>query len=70
LDIAGITREAVDVMPYGLDPHYLTGGVDYGQVRQPIPIAKALDDAILAYEMNGVPLIPDSGYPVRAIVPS
>jgi DMSO/TMAO reductase YedYZ molybdopterin-dependent catalytic subunit len=70
LDLAGITREAVDVMPYGLDPHYVTGGVDYGPVRRPIPVAKALDDVILAYEMNGVPLLPDSGYPVRAIVPS
>jgi DMSO/TMAO reductase YedYZ molybdopterin-dependent catalytic subunit len=70
LDVAGITREAVDVMPYGLDPHYVTGGVDYGPVRRPIPVAKALDDVILAYEMNGVPLLPDSGYPVRAIVPS
>jgi DMSO/TMAO reductase YedYZ molybdopterin-dependent catalytic subunit len=70
LDIAGITRDAVDVMPYGLDPDYLSGGVDYGKVRRPIPVAKALDDVILAYEMNGVPLPPDSGYPVRAIVPS
>jgi hypothetical protein len=30
---------------------------------------KALDDVILAYEMNGEPLPPDSGYPVRVIVP-
>jgi DMSO/TMAO reductase YedYZ molybdopterin-dependent catalytic subunit len=70
LDIAGITRQAVDVMPYGLDPDYVTGGVDYGPVRRPIPVSKALDDVILAYEMNGVPLVPDSGYPIRAIVPS
>jgi DMSO/TMAO reductase YedYZ molybdopterin-dependent catalytic subunit len=69
LERAGITGKAVDVMPYGLDPAYLTGGVDYGPVRRPIPVAKALDDVILAYEMNGVPLPPDSGYPVRVIVP-
>jgi DMSO/TMAO reductase YedYZ molybdopterin-dependent catalytic subunit len=69
LDRSGITREAVDVMPYGLDPDFVTGGVNYGPVRRPIPVAKALDDVILAYEMNGVPLPPDSGYPVRVIVP-
>jgi DMSO/TMAO reductase YedYZ molybdopterin-dependent catalytic subunit len=69
LDRSGITREAVDVMPYGLDPDFVTGGVNYGPVRRPIPVAKALDDVILAYEMNGVPLPPDNGYPVRVIVP-
>jgi len=69
LERSGITPQAVDVMPYGLDPAFVTGGVNYGQVRRPIPVAKALDDVILAYEMNGVPLPPDSGYPVRVIVP-
>jgi DMSO/TMAO reductase YedYZ molybdopterin-dependent catalytic subunit len=69
LDRAGITRQAVDVMPSGLDPSYVVGGTDYGRVRRPIPVRKAMDDVILAYEMNGVPLIPDSGYPVRCIVP-
>lgn len=69
LERAGLSREAVDVMPYGLDPDYVTGGVNYGPVRRPIPVGKALDDVILAYELNGQPLPPDSGYPVRAIVP-
>ena len=69
LERAGITRQAVDVMPYGLDPAYIVDGIDYGRVRRPIPVSKALDDVILAYEMNGVPLPPDSGYPVRVIVP-
>jgi DMSO/TMAO reductase YedYZ molybdopterin-dependent catalytic subunit len=34
-----------------------------------IPLAKALDDVILAYEMNGAELSPDHGFPLRAIVP-
>lgn len=37
-----------------------------------IPIAKALDprgDVLLAYEMNGKPLPPDHGFPVRVLVP-
>ena len=32
-------------------------------------LAKALDDALLVYEMNGEPLPPDHGAPVRLIVP-
>lgn len=34
-----------------------------------IPLSKALDDCILAYEMNGQPLPREHGYPVRLIVP-
>jgi DMSO/TMAO reductase YedYZ molybdopterin-dependent catalytic subunit len=70
LDRAGITPDAVDVMPHGLDPEYVTGGVNYGHVRRPVPIAKALDDVILAYEMNGQPLPLDNGFPLRFICPS
>jgi DMSO/TMAO reductase YedYZ molybdopterin-dependent catalytic subunit len=66
---AGLSRRAVDVMPSGLDPNYVTGGVDLGQVRRPMPVAKALDDVLLAYEMNGEPLLPDHGHPVRLVVP-
>lgn len=66
---AGLTADAVDVMPEGLDPHYVTGGVDLGPVRRPLPVAKALDDVLLAYEMNGEPLGVDHGFPVRVVVP-
>ncbi|WP_306055487.1 sulfite oxidase [Natronococcus wangiae] len=34
-----------------------------------IPLSKALDDCILAHEMNGRPLPPEHGFPVRMIVP-
>ncbi|RBI58940.1 molybdopterin-binding oxidoreductase [halophilic archaeon] len=34
-----------------------------------IPLAKALDDCVLAYEMNGRPLPPEHGFPVRLVVP-
>jgi DMSO/TMAO reductase YedYZ molybdopterin-dependent catalytic subunit len=35
-----------------------------------IPLAKAMmDDSILAYEMNSVPLPQNHGYPLRAVVP-
>ncbi|MGW4896648.1 sulfite oxidase [Kitasatospora sp. NPDC004240] len=66
---AGLTRRAVDVLPSGLDPEFVTGGVNLGRVRRPLPVAKALDDVLLAYEMNGEPLTPDHGAPVRLVVP-
>jgi DMSO/TMAO reductase YedYZ molybdopterin-dependent catalytic subunit len=34
-----------------------------------IPLSKALEDCILAYEMNGRPLPREHGFPVRLIVP-
>lgn len=67
---AGIASSAVDVMPRGLDDEFISAGSNLGRVRRPLPVAKALDDVILAYEMNGEPLPYDHGYPVRVIVPS
>ena len=67
---AGIGRNAVDVLPRGLDDEVVSDGTNLGRVRRPLPVAKALDDVVLAYEMNGRPLPPDHGYPVRMIVPS
>ena len=34
-----------------------------------IPLEKARDDVLLAYKMNGKDLLPEHGFPVRAIVP-
>ncbi|HYQ69404.1 sulfite oxidase [Actinophytocola sp.] len=69
LERAGLRRSAVDVLPAGLDPDYVTGGVNLGPVRRPLPIRKALKDVLVAYEMNGEPLPPDHGFPVRLVVP-
>jgi DMSO/TMAO reductase YedYZ molybdopterin-dependent catalytic subunit len=65
----GLSPAAVSLQATGLDPSYVSGGVDYGPVRRPFPVAKALDDAILAWGMNGAPLLPDHGYPVRLVLP-
>ncbi|MCQ8768535.1 sulfite oxidase [Streptomyces telluris] len=70
LRLAGLSPRAVDVMPRGLDAAFVTGGTDHGRVRRPMPVEKALDDVLLAYEMNGRPLVPDHGSPVRLVVPS
>ena len=69
LERAGVSRRAVDVMPQGLDPTVLANGVDTGHVRRPLPVDKAFDDVLIAYEMNGEPLPPDHGFPARLIVP-
>ena len=69
LERAGVRRDAVDVMPEGLDTRVTADGADQGHVRRPLPIAKALDDALLAFEMNGEELPPDHGFPARLVVP-
>jgi DMSO/TMAO reductase YedYZ molybdopterin-dependent catalytic subunit len=66
---AGIKRGAVDVLPQGLDADFVSNGTNLGKVRRVLPVAKALDDALLVYEMNGEPLPPDHGFPVRLLVP-
>lgn len=65
----GLRPEAVQVMAVGLDAAYSCDGVDHGHVRRPLPRAKALDDVLLAWEMNGEPLPPEHGHPVRLVVP-
>ena len=69
LERAGVRPDAVDVMPEGLDNRVSADGADQGHVRRPLPIAKALDDALLAFEMNGEELPPDHGFPARIVVP-
>jgi DMSO/TMAO reductase YedYZ molybdopterin-dependent catalytic subunit len=61
LQRAKVTSSARDVMPEGLDEL---------RVRRPMAIDKAMeDDTLLAYAMNGQPLPPDHGFPVRMLVP-
>jgi DMSO/TMAO reductase YedYZ molybdopterin-dependent catalytic subunit len=66
---AGLRSHAVQVMPVGLDEPYVADGLDHGRVRRPLPIDKALDDVLVAWEMNGEPLPRDHGHPVRLLVP-
>jgi DMSO/TMAO reductase YedYZ molybdopterin-dependent catalytic subunit len=70
LERAGLTAAAVDVMPRGLDPDFVSDGVNLGRVRRPLPVTKALKDVMLAYEMNDQTLPPDHGFPLRLVVPS
>ena len=65
LAAAGISPDAVSIQATGLDDPFQT----YGHVRRPFSVAKALDDAMLAWGMNGEDLLPDHGYPLRLVLP-
>ena len=68
LEEAGVAPPAVEVAFAGLD-RGVEGGVDQCYERA-LPIAEALrDDVLLAYAMNGGPLPPQHGHPLRLVVP-
>jgi sulfane dehydrogenase subunit SoxC len=68
LEEAGVRDGAVDVSFTGAD-HGLEGGVEQDYERG-LPLAEATQpDLLLAYEMNGSPLPPQHGFPLRLVVP-
>jgi sulfane dehydrogenase subunit SoxC len=44
-------------------------GGDDGKFSHTLPLAKAMDDVIVAYAQNGEPVRPEQGYPLRLVVP-
>jgi DMSO/TMAO reductase YedYZ molybdopterin-dependent catalytic subunit len=65
---AGVVDDAVEVLFTGLD-HGVEGDVEQDYERS-LPLAEALrEDVLLAYEMNGAPLLPQHGFPLRLVVP-
>ncbi len=68
LQEAGVRDGAVEVLFTGLD-RGVEGGEEQGYERS-LPVSALLEsDALLAYEVNGVPLPPQHGYPLRLVVP-
>ena len=47
----------------------LLEGGDASAMTRSVPLQKALDDAIVAYRMNGEMLYPEHGYPARVVLP-
>lgn len=47
----------------------LLEGGDAAAMTRSLPLQKALDDAIVAYRMNGEMLYPEHGYPARIVLP-
>lgn len=65
---AGIRDDAVELVFTGAD-HGTQGGVEQDYQRS-LPIADALrEEVLLAYAVNGQPLPPQHGFPVRLVVP-
>ena len=60
----------------GPDPtarYVWSSGADHGtfegDVVKDLPLDRATDDVLIAFEMNGSPLPPENGYPARLVVP-
>ena len=68
LALARPTRSAIDIVFTGAD-RGVDGGIEQAYQRAlPADLATA-PDALLAYEVNGSPLPPQHGFPLRLVVP-
>jgi DMSO/TMAO reductase YedYZ molybdopterin-dependent catalytic subunit len=67
LDEAGVDDGAVEAVFTGAD-HGVERGVEQ-DYRRSLPLAVAAGDVLVAYAMNGAPLPPQHGYPLRLVVP-
>src|SRR5918996_4468753 len=69
LKAAGLRQSAVYTGHYGADEH-LSGDPEKEAISRGVPIEKALDPYnLIAFEMNGEPIHPMNGAPLRAVVP-
>jgi sulfane dehydrogenase subunit SoxC len=48
---------------------FVAEGADPPHIMRSVPLAKALDDAMIALYQNGEPLMPGNGYPMRLLLP-
>jgi sulfane dehydrogenase subunit SoxC len=68
LDEAGVGKDAVEVLFTGLD-RGVQGEIEHAYERS-LPLEEARrPEMLLAYEVNGEPLPPQHGFPLRLIVP-
>lgn len=68
IEEAGLQEDAVELVFTGSD-HGTQGGIEQDYERSLSVNDAALDDALLVYEVNGQPLPPQHGYPLRLLVP-
>jgi sulfane dehydrogenase subunit SoxC len=68
LEEAGLSRDTVELVFTGAD-RGTEGGVEQAYARSLGVEEAAADDVLVAYEMNGVPLPPQHGFPLRLVVP-
>jgi len=66
---AGVRAEATTIIFHGADAGDAEGMPPGTHYARAIPLVKAMDEStLLAYEMNGTPLPPEHGFPLRALV--
>jgi sulfane dehydrogenase subunit SoxC len=56
----------------GIDPKakwFIAEGADPPHIMRSVPLAKGLDDAMIALYQNGEPLMPGNGFPMRLLLP-
>jgi sulfane dehydrogenase subunit SoxC len=56
----------------GVDPAakwILAEGADAASMSRSVPLAKAMDDALIALYQNGERIRPSNGYPLRLLLP-
>mgnify|MGYP002624515202 FL=1 len=69
LNVAGVKSNVVYTAHVGADGH-LSGDPDKLPISRGVPIEKAMtDNVLIAFEMNGGPLHPMNGAPLRLVVP-
>jgi DMSO/TMAO reductase YedYZ molybdopterin-dependent catalytic subunit len=69
LKAAGVKPSAVFSGHYGADPH-LSGDASRQALSRGVPIAKLMDESnLIAWAMNGEPLLPVHGFPARLLIP-
>src|SRR3954467_9163971 len=65
---AGLSEDAVEIVFTGLD-RGIEGGEEQVYERSLGLHDALMPDVLLAYEMNGAPLLPQHGFPLRLVVP-
>jgi DMSO/TMAO reductase YedYZ molybdopterin-dependent catalytic subunit len=68
LDDAGLDEQAVELVFTGLD-RGVEGGIEQSYERSLTTAEARRDEVVLAYALNGQPLPPQHGFPVRLLVP-
>jgi sulfane dehydrogenase subunit SoxC len=68
LQASGALASAVDVVFTGLD-RGVQGGIEQAYERSLTVAEASRDEVFVAYEMNGRPLTPQHGFPLRLVVP-
>ena len=48
---------------------FVAEGADACKMSRSVPVAKAMDDAMIAYAQNGEAIRPEQGYPLRLVLP-